>query len=174
MLAAKLRVAHALCIPLKIVCLDANLLRCFAVIGSDRAECTNQLFNFPAIQQALLVYLHPSFLLSFLIGEQPTSRRPKMLASVVEIDNLQGLRKVQGHKIPNPFGAVADHDFLECAAPAASPGFPIDSTTKLFRTLDGSGVGGGIGIADWIAFLIPRRLGEHASQFGFASMGRLT
>src|SRR2546430_1746646 len=97
-----------------------------------------------------------------------------MLAGVVEIDNLNGVGKMQGHKIPNPFGAVADHDLLECAAPAASPGFPIDSTTKLFRTLDGSGVGGGIGIADWIAFLIPRRLGEHASQLGFPSMGRLT
>src|SRR2546430_9241777 len=81
---------------------------------------------------------------------------------------------MQGHKIPNPFGAVTDHHLLECAAPAASPGFPIDSTTKLFRTLDGSGVGGGIGIADGIAFRIPRRLGEHASQLGFPSMGRLT
>src|SRR6266699_1124985 len=81
---------------------------------------------------------------------------------------------MQGHKIPNPFGAVTDHDLLECAAPAASAGFPIDSTTKLFRTLDGSGVGGGIGIADGIAFLIPRRLGEDASQLGFPSMGRLT
>src|SRR2546429_5861799 len=81
---------------------------------------------------------------------------------------------MQGHKIPNPFGAVTDHHLLECVAPAASPGFPIDSTTKLFRTLDGSGVGGGIGIADGIAFRIPRRLGEHASQLGFPSMGRVT
>src|SRR6267143_3401070 len=120
MLAAKLRVSHTLCIPLKIVCLGANLLRYFGVIGFDRAECSNQLFNFPAIQQALLVDLHPSFLLSFLIGEQPTSRLPKMLASVVEIDNLRGVRKVQGHKIPNPFGSVTHHDLLECAAPATS------------------------------------------------------
>ena len=29
------------------------------------------------------------------------------------------------------------------------------------------------GIADGIAFLIPRRLGEDASQFDFPSMGRL-
>jgi hypothetical protein len=27
---------------------------------------------------------------------------------------------MQGHKIPNPFGAIADHDLLECATPATS------------------------------------------------------
>src|SRR6266481_2964085 len=117
--------------------------------------------------------LHPGFLLSFFIGEQPTSHLPKMLAGVVEIDNLNRARKVQVDKIPNPFGAVANHNLLECAAPATSPSFRIDSPAKLFRTLDGSGVGGGIGIADWIALLIPPRLAEDASQFDFPSMGRL-
>src|ERR1700693_4951904 len=97
-----------------------------------------------------------------------------MLAGVVEIDNLNGVGEMQGHKIPNPFGAVTDHDLLECAAPAASVGFRIDSPAKLFRTLDGSGIRGGIGIADWIAVLIPRRLCEDASKFDFPSMGRLT
>src|SRR5437016_7919985 len=96
-----------------------------------------------------------------------------MLAGVVEIDNLRGARKVQADKIPNPFGAVANHDLLECTTPATSPSFGIDSPAKLFRTLDGSGIRGGIGIAYWIAFLIPLRLGEDASQFYFPSMGRL-
>src|SRR5260370_31230786 len=95
-----------------------------------------------------------------------------MLAGVVEIDNLRDARKVQVDKIPNPFGAVANPDLLECATPATSPSFRIDSPAKLFRTLDGSGIRGGIGIADWIAFLIPLRLGEDASQFYFPSMGR--
>src|SRR5437867_715161 len=110
---------------------------------------------------------------SSFIGEQPTSHLPKMLAGVVEIDNLRGARKVQADKIPNPFGAVANHDLLECTTPATSPSFGIDSPAKLFRTLDGSGIRGGIGIADGIAFLIPLRLGEDASQFYFPSMGRL-
>src|SRR5438093_4728403 len=96
-----------------------------------------------------------------------------MLAGVVEIDNLRGARKVQADKIPNPFGAVANHDLLECTTPATSPSFGIDSPAKLFRTLDGSCILGGIVIADWIAFLIPLRLGEDASQFYFPSMGRL-
>src|SRR5260370_17004927 len=94
-----------------------------------------------------------------------------MLAGVVEIDNLRDARKVQVDKIPNPFGAVANHDLLECATPATSPSFRIDSPAKLFRTLDGSGIRGGIGIADWIAFLIPLRLGEDPSQFYFPTMG---
>ena len=86
-----------------------------------------------------------------------------MLAGVVEIDNLKGVGKMQANQIPNPFGAVANYDLLECAAPAASVGFRIDSPAKLFRALDRSGIRGGIGIADWIAFLIPSGLGEDAS-----------
>jgi hypothetical protein len=36
-----------------------------------------------------------------------------VLASVVEIDDLNGVRKVFGNKIPDPFGAIADdHLFL--------------------------------------------------------------
>src|SRR5207247_4613845 len=96
-----------------------------------------------------------------------------MLAGVVEIDNLRGARKVQADKIPNPFGAVANHDLLECTTQATSPSFGIDSPAKLFRTLDGSGIRGGIGIADWIAFLISLRMGEGASRFYFQIMGGL-
>src|SRR6202043_1257243 len=77
------------------------------------------------------------------------------------------------HQIPNPFRSVTHHDFLECAAPATSASLCIDSTAKLFRVLDGSGIRGGIGITDGIAFLIPPGLGEDASQFHFSSMGRL-
>src|SRR5882672_1892014 len=127
-------------------------------------ESTNQFFDFPAIQKALLVDLHPGFLLSFFIGEQPTSHLPKMLAGVVEIDNLNRARKIQVDKIPNPFGTIAHHDLLECTTPTTSPSFRIDSPAKLFRTLNSSDVGGGIGIADCITFLIPLRLNEDASQ----------
>jgi hypothetical protein len=108
----------------------------------------NQLFNFPPIQQALLVDLHPGFLCSLVIRVPLARDFPEMLAGVVEIDNLNGARKVQGHQIPNPFGAVTEHDLLECATPATSVGFRIEPPAKLFRTLDGSGIGGGIGIAD--------------------------
>jgi hypothetical protein len=111
----------------------------------DGAECANQFFDFPAIQKALLMDLHPSFLFPLVIGVQLARHLPKMLAGVVEIDNLNGVGTMHGHKIPNPFGTLADHDLLECSALAASAGFGKDLPAKLFRTLDGSGIGGGIG-----------------------------
>jgi hypothetical protein len=89
------------------------------------------------------VDLHPGFLFPFAIRVQLARDLPKMLPGVVEIDDLNGLGKMQGNKIPNPFGAVTNHDLLECAAPAVSVGFRIDSPAKLFRTLDGSGICGG-------------------------------
>jgi hypothetical protein len=73
------------------------------------------------------VDLHPGFLFPFAIRVQLARDLPKMLPGVVEIDDLNGLGKMQGNKIPNPFGAVTNHDLLECAAPAASVGFCIDS-----------------------------------------------
>ena len=54
-LAAELGVAHALGIPLKIVCLGADLLRDFGVAGFEGAERAHELFDFPLVQQALLV-----------------------------------------------------------------------------------------------------------------------
>ena len=171
MLAAKLGVSHAFCIPLKIACLGAHLLRYFGVIRFHRLQGRHQLFNFSPIQQALLVDLHPGFLFPLVMGVQLARNLPKMLAGVVEIDNLNGARKVQGNQIPNPFGAVTDHYLLEGAAPATSIGLRVESPAKLFRTLDGSAIGGGIGIADGKAFLIPPRLGEDASQFDFPGMG---
>ncbi|HVB35600.1 MAG TPA: hypothetical protein VND42_00050 [Candidatus Acidoferrales bacterium] len=99
-MAAKLGISHALSIPLKIVCLGANLLCDFGIIGLDRTEYANELFDFPAIEQTLLVDLHPGFLFSFFIGVQLASDFPQMLARVVEIDDLNGARKVQLGNIP--------------------------------------------------------------------------
>lgn len=70
-----------------------------------------------------------------------------MLARVIEIDNLNGSRKVQSDKIPNSFGAVAQHDPLEGPAPAPPPSFRTDSSAKLFCALDRPGVRRGIRIA---------------------------
>lgn len=70
-----------------------------------------------------------------------------MLARVIEIDNLNGSRKVQSDKVPNSFGAVAQHDPLEGPAPAPPPSFRTDSSAKLFCALDRPGVRRGIRIA---------------------------
>src|SRR5207245_8227821 len=105
-------------------------------------------FDFPLVQQTLLVDLHPSFLLDFLLGIELARHRPQMLASMVEVDNLNGPGKVFGDQIPYPFRAVPDDHLLFRSAPTSVERFPIDALAKLFRGFDGPGIGGGIGIAE--------------------------
>ena len=75
-------------------------------------------------------------------------------------------------QIPDPFGAVADDDLLLGAAPAAFPGLDVEPLAELLGVLDGAGVGGGIGVANGIAFFVPRGLREHAAELGFARVRR--
>jgi hypothetical protein len=120
------------------------------------------------------VNLHPGLQLRGVIGVQLACQLPQMLTSVVKIDNVKGAGKMQGGQIPNPFRPVAHHHPQEGAAPAPFPGFPIKASAELLGGFDGAGIGGGIGSADRVALLIPRRLREDAPQFDFPRMGRLT
>ncbi len=81
-----------------------------------------------------------------------------MLAGVIEVDDLDGAWKILLCKIPDPFSAIADYDFLFRVVPATIPGFPIETRAELGGGLDGPGVGGGIGIANRIAFPSPNLL----------------
>src|SRR5229473_2268869 len=67
-------------------------------------------------------------------------------------------------KIPDPFGPIAHDNLLIRAAPAALPGFHVDSFAKLFGDLDGAGVGSGIGIADGVTLFVPFGLGAHTES----------
>ena len=127
----------------------------------------------PLSSRRRLVDLHPGFLAGFVIGMQPARQVPQVLARVIEIDNLHRAGKMLVGKIPDPFGPVAHDDLLFRAAPAAVPGFQVDAFAELFGGFDGAGVGGGIRIADGVALLVPRGLGEHASQLDFPRVGRL-
>src|SRR6202047_5606520 len=95
-LAAKFGITHALCIPREVIGLGANLLVQGGIAGVDGPQRAHQFFYFPLVQQALLVHLQPSFLLGFLLGIELARHRSQMLASMVEIDNRDGLRKVFG------------------------------------------------------------------------------
>ena len=86
-----------------------------------------------------------------------------MLASMVEINNFKGPRKVFSDQIPYPFRAVTDDHLLFRPAPTSVERFPIDALAKLYRGFDGSGIGGGIWIADGEAFLVPGGLPEHTA-----------
>ena len=123
----------------------------------QRAEIANQLLDLPLIEFGLVTH-DPLFLTSIVARIQQTSQIPEMLASMEEIDNLNGAGKMQIGEIPNPFGSIADDDFLFGAAPATITGFPIDAFAKFFGGLDGARVGGRIRIADGISFFVPATL----------------
>ena len=69
----------------------------------------------------------PGFLIPFVIGIQPASQLPQMLARMIEIDNLNRAWKVLLGKIPDPFGPITHDNLLFRSTPAALPGFHIDS-----------------------------------------------
>src|SRR5450755_242730 len=90
-----------------------------------------------------------------------------------QINDLDRTAKIRLGKIPDPFGPIA-HDNLLCGAtPAPVPGFPVDAFAELFGGLDGTGVSGGVRIADRVAFVVPPSLGEHTSQLDLARVGGL-
>ena len=108
--------------------------------------------------------LDPRLLVGFVIGMQLAGNIPQVLASMIQVDDLNRARKMQIGKIPDPFGAIADDDFLVGAVPTAIPGFQVGALAKLFGSLDGAGVGGRSRIADGLALFVPRGLGEGASE----------
>src|SRR5579862_934583 len=93
---------------------------------------------------------------------------------MVQINDLDRAGEVGFGKIPDPFGSIADDDLLFSAAPAPVTSFQVDALAKFFGGLDSARVGGGIRIADRIAFFVPAILGKYTSQFDFARVGRLT
>ena len=117
---------------------------------------------------------HPGFLAGFVIGMQLANQIPQVLAGVKEIDNLHRAGKMLLGQVPDPLGPVGYDNYFLSAAPAAIPGFHIEPLTKLFSDFDSADVGGGTRIAEGMALLVGRGLGEDASQLGFPRMGRLT
>src|SRR6266849_7245093 len=88
-LAAKLGITHPRCISLEIIGLGANLLGPEGIASGDGPQRGHQFFDFPLVQQVLLVDLHPSFLLGFLVGIQLARHLPQMLASMVEVEQSE-------------------------------------------------------------------------------------
>ena len=168
-----LGITHPRCISLEVIGLGANLLGQWGITGGDGPQRAHQFFDFPLIQQALLVDLHPSFLLDFLVGIQLARHLPQMLASMVEVDNLNRVREVFGDQSPDPYGSIADYHLLFRAAPTTFYRFQIDALAKLFSGFDGSGVAGGIRIQDRLALLIPGGLREHTPQLDLPCMSWL-
>src|ERR1039458_10113260 len=107
------------------------------------------------------------------MGMQLAGQLPQVLARVTEIDNLNGAGKLSIGSVPDPFGPIAEDDFLFRAAPTPLPRFQIEALAKPAGRFNRAHVGGRSAIADGVAFLIPFRLREHASQLGLPRVGRL-
>jgi tetratricopeptide (TPR) repeat protein len=116
---------------------DAKLLSHFGIGRVDGAKRAHQLFDFPLVQQALLVNLHPGFLAALVTGVQFAGDLPEVLARVIEIDNLNRAGEMLLGEVPDPLGPVAHHHLCFGATPAAPPSFQIEPGAKVFGCLDG-------------------------------------
>src|SRR5215813_5367655 len=96
-----------------------------------------------------------------------------MLTSMIKIDDLNSAGKVLRGEIPDPLGSIADDDLLPGSAPASFPSLEVQSSAKLLSGLDGSGVSGGVRIANGVAILVPTGLCKHATELGLAGVGGL-
>src|SRR5712692_6502657 len=91
-----------------------------------------------------------------------------MFARVIEIDDLDGLWKMQIRLIPNPFGSVPQHHFFLRSRPTPLPGFGIQSAAEFLTVLDRSYIAGRGFVPYGIAFFINGGLCEYAAQLGLA------
>ena len=139
----------------------------------EGAEKADQLFDLALIELGLMTP-KPAFLTDLVAGVQDWRQTPQVLAGMIQIDDLKGAGKMEIGKVPDPCGAVAHHHLLFGATPAAIPGFEVNALAKLAGRLHRAGIGGGVRIAEGIAFLIPSRLGKHAAQFDLARVGGLS
>ena len=67
-LLAELGIAHAGRIPFEVVGFDANLIDHLGIGGVDGAYDRYEFFDFPFVEQTLLVEFHPGLLARFVIG----------------------------------------------------------------------------------------------------------
>src|ERR1700738_2876289 len=93
---------------------------------------------------------------------------------MIKIHDLNRAREMLTGDVPDPLSAVAQDDLGEGAAPASVPSFQIQTLAELGGGFNGSSVGGGVRIADRVAFLIVRRLRENTPELGFAGVSGLT
>ena len=107
--------------------------------------------------------LHPSFLMHFVVGVQLARYLPEVLTSVVQINDLNHIRKVFSDQIPDPFSPIADDHLLFRPAPTSFPRFSIDALAKFLGGLDGSGLGGGRLITNWTTLFVDMRLREYTA-----------
>ncbi len=140
MLPAKLGIAHARGVFLKVGSLDGDD---FGSGGIQGSEVSDQRFDTAAVQLGLMTQ-DPSALSSLVQRIETAGNIAKVLAGMIGVDDLDRVRKMLTGDVPDPFGAVAQNDLGEGTAPASIPGFQIQALAELGGGFNGSGVGSGV------------------------------
>ena len=94
-----------------------------------------------------------------------------MLASVIEIHNLDGAGELFFTDVPDPVGTVAHHHLDERPTPAALMCFGVNPAGEFGGRFDGAHVGRGGFIAHRPTLVIGSGLREDATEFGLAGVG---
>src|SRR6185437_5156644 len=129
-LASESGIAHAFGVVLKVGGFDSDGIGNRGCGGIDASKEANQFFDFAAIKFGLMAQ-NPLLLSWDVARVQKASQRPEMLPGMKQIDDLHGSGKVLIGIVPYPLGPVSDYDLLRGPAPAAIPGFQVDSGAKL-------------------------------------------
>src|SRR5580700_8921520 len=108
-----------------------------------------------------------------MIWKQQRGDSPQVLPGVIEIDDLDGSRKVQIGEVPDPDGAITDDNPECCPFPTSAPSLGVKAQPKLFGGFYGAGIGGGFRIAHGPAFVVDPGLGEHTTELAFPGVSTL-
>src|SRR5204863_3372136 len=122
------------------------------------------------IQKMLMGHYPPPFRF-LVVGMKFAAEIPEVLASVIEIHNLDGAEELLLADVPDPVGAVAHNHFDVRPTPAALMRFGVDAAGKFGGRFDGPRVGSGLCIAHGLPLVIGSGLREDATEFSFAGVG---
>ena len=169
---AKLGVAHLFSISFEVFRLGGEFVSEFRPLDGHRAKDRHNRFDV-AVFELIDDGGRPLLAGSLVTGKQQLGNLVKVFTGVVEVHDENSSGKLLEGKIPDPEGAIAENHFDFGAGPASLKSLPVDAAAKFLGGLDGAGVGGGIEVANRVAFLIHAGGCEDTAQFYFARAGRL-
>jgi hypothetical protein len=170
-LLAEFGIAHSFGVPFEVVLLDPNRRRQLGIMRRKRPQFGYQLLDLAVIQKMLVGHYPPPFSL-LVAGVKFAAEIPEVLASVIEIYNLDGAGELLLADVPDPIGTVA-HDHLDLRPiPAALMRFGVDPAGELGGRFDGPSIGSGPVIAYGPPLVIGSGLREDAAEFSLAGVAR--
>src|SRR5580693_8251007 len=110
------------------------------------AKCRREFFDLAVLQPIQLAY-RPALLRSLVGGMELARQVPEMLASMIEVYDLNRSREVLIGNVPDPVRPIAHNYAYGGAVPTPVPRLGIDSQTKLFGGFNDTHIRGRVLIA---------------------------